>query len=161
MRAAPSCCGKSGRTGDFPPLDVIGLFRSLATSSAAIQLLSRGRLVDLAGMTSVAVPSSAGVRDAPFVAEGEPGPVVNLDFGTCKVGPTRKVLIMAAASAELENASPQGAINIVGAILSDAVGKSLDVAAFGGAAASAKRRPGSCMAWCRFPRRPRPRRWMR
>jgi hypothetical protein len=93
-------------------------------------------------MTSVAVPSSAGVRDAPFVAEGEPGPVVNLDFGACKVGPTRKVLIMAAASAELENASPQGAINIVGAILSDAVGKSLDVAAFGGAAASAIAPPG-------------------
>jgi hypothetical protein len=142
LRAVVSPLSTAQMTGDFPPLDVIGLFRSLAPTSAALALLGRGRMVDLTGLTSVAVPSVASVPQAPFVAEGEPGPVVNLDFGALKIGPTRKVLIMAAVSAELENASPQGAVNIVGAILSDAVGKSLDAAAFGDSAVSAIAPPG-------------------
>ena len=137
LRAVVSPLSTAQMTGDFPPLDVIGLFRSLAPTSAALALLGRGRMVDLTGLASISVPSVVSPPQAPFVAEGEPGPVVDLNFSAFKIGPTNKVLIMSAVSAELENANPQGATNIVGAILSDAVAKSLDAAAFGDAAASA------------------------
>lgn len=124
-------------TADYPVMNVIGLFQSLAPKSAALQLFGHGRHVDLTGLSTIAIPSAGALPPSPFVAESAPGPVVDLAMGDFVVGPTRKILIMAAVTRELDNATPQGAVNVVSGILGDAVAKSLDAAAFGVAAADA------------------------
>jgi hypothetical protein len=124
-------------TADYPVANVIGLFRSIAPKSAALELFGLGRSIDLTGLNTVSIPHIGLLPAAPFVAEGAPGPVVQSPTSAFVVGPTRKILIMAGVTRELDQATPQGAVNIVATILGDAAAKSLDAAAFGSAAASA------------------------
>jgi hypothetical protein len=124
-------------TADYPVANVVGLFRSIAPKSAALELFSLGRSIDLTGLNTVSIPHVGLLPAAPFVAEGAPGPVLQTPTSGFVVGPTRKILIMAGVTRELDQATPQGAVNIVAAILGDAAAKSLDAAAFGSAAASA------------------------
>src|SRR5262249_48873066 len=66
-------------TADFPAYAVADSFRSLAPGSAAMRLFERGRILDLAGITTITVPNVASLPVAPvFVAENAPAPVVNL-----------------------------------------------------------------------------------
>ena len=67
-----------------------------------------------------------------FVAEGAPAPNLQFDFGSGAVlGPTRKILLLAAASGELESAVPGTMSVVLGKVLSDAAARGLDAAAFG------------------------------
>lgn len=124
-------------TADYPVANVVGLFRSIAPKSAALELFGYGRSIDLTGLNTVSVPHIGLLPAAPFVAEGAPGPVLQAPTSAFVIGPTRKVLLMAGVTRELDQGTPQGAVNIVATILGDAAAKSLDAAAFGSAAASA------------------------
>jgi hypothetical protein len=124
-------------TADFPVANVIGLFRSIAPKSAALELFGYGRSIDLTGLNTVSIPHVGLLPVAPFVAEGAPGPVLQAPTSSLVIGPTRKILIMAGVTRELDQASPQGAVNIVATILGDAAAKALDAVVFGSAAASA------------------------
>jgi hypothetical protein len=131
LRAAQRQTG----TADFPPLDVIGLFQDLAPGSAALQLFGRGLRLDLNGVNTIRIPHIAAWEPQPiFVAEGAPGPNVQWGLGRTTLGPTRKVLVMAATTGELENATPETASAVISRILADATNKSIDTIAFGTAA---------------------------
>jgi hypothetical protein len=124
-------------TADYPVANVVGLFRSIAPKSAALELFNYGHSIDLTGLNTVSIPHIGLLPAAPFVAEGAPGPVLQAPTSAFVVGPTRKILILAGVTRELDQATPQGAVNIVATILGDAAAKSLDAAAFGSAAATA------------------------
>jgi hypothetical protein len=124
-------------TADFPVANIIGLFRSIAPKSAALELFNLGRIIDLSGLNTVSIPGVGALPGPPFVAEGAPGPVLQTPTFGLVIGPTKKLLVMAGVTRELDQASPPGAVHIVAAILGDVVAKSLDIAAFGSAAASA------------------------
>jgi hypothetical protein len=132
VKAAQSPTG----TASFPSLDVTGFFRSLAPGSAALQLFERGLNVDLKGINTFAIPNiSSWPPQSVFVAEGAPGPNVQGGFGATVIGPARKILVMAATTGELENATPETASAVIGRVLADASNKSFDLIAFGSAAA--------------------------
>lgn len=124
-------------TAGYPVANIAGLFRSLAPKSAALELFGMGRSIDLTGLNTVSIPHIGALATAPFVAEGAPGPVIQSPTSALVIGPTKKILVMAGVSRELDEATPQGAVNIVATILGDAAAKALDVAAFGTAAATA------------------------
>jgi hypothetical protein len=122
-------------TDDFPAFDKTGLFQSLAPSSAALQLFERGLKLDLSGVSTIRIPNIASWEPQPiFVAEGATGPNVQWGLGRTTLGPTRKILVMAATTEELENATPETASAIIGRLLADASNKSIDTIAFGTAA---------------------------
>ena len=124
-------------TADYPVANIIGLFRSIAPKSAALELFGYGRSIDLTGLNTVSIPHIGLLPEAPFIAEGAPGPVIQSPTHPLVIGPTRKILVLAGVTRELDEASPQGAVNIVATILGDAAAKSLDAVVFGSAAASA------------------------
>jgi hypothetical protein len=64
-----------------------------------------------------------------------PAPNIHFTFDTIVLGPTRKVLILAAVIGELEAATTESASALVGSILADSSNKSIDAVAFGTAAA--------------------------
>jgi hypothetical protein len=113
-------------------LSTVGMFRSLAPSSAALALFDRGFSVDLRGLASVRIPSiTSALPSVTFVAEGAPAAAIDLSFSSNAVGPVKKLMIMSAVSEELEVAGPELASAVVGRVLNDAVSKALDAAAFG------------------------------
>ena len=113
-------------------LSAVGMFRSLAPSSAALQLFEAGFSIDLRGLHDVRIPSiTAALPTVTFVGEGEPTAAIDLSFSGTAVGPVKKLAILAAISQELENASsPELATAVVARVLGDATQKALDVAAF-------------------------------
>jgi hypothetical protein len=129
-------------TTAFPLQNIVGMYRSIAPKSIALRLFGHGVSVDLTGLGTVTIPAATNAPLLPFVAEGAPGPVVMLPDATFTVGPVRKILVLASVTRELDQASPQGAVNIISTILADAVAKSLDAIAFGAAAGSATAPPG-------------------
>ncbi|OSI21189.1 hypothetical protein [Bradyrhizobium canariense] len=131
-------------TGDFPPLDAVTAFRSLAPGSAAVQLfaLSPNQL-NMQGISTVKVPNVAGLPVVPiFIAEGRPAPNLMFTMAATAVGPVRKVLLMSAVSGELEAAVPETASRVIGAVLSDAANASIDTIAFDALPADDVRPPG-------------------
>jgi hypothetical protein len=104
----------------LPGHDVVDAFRSLAPGSAAFQLFDHPSALklDLRGVRSISIPHVASFPPAPvFVGEGSPGPVVQWSLMKSAVGPVRKILIIAAVSEELENASPQSVSAVIGRVL--------------------------------------------
>jgi hypothetical protein len=72
-------------------LSAAGVFRSLATTSAALRLFDRRLTVDLSGLSSVRVPSiTTALPDTVLVGEGAPAPALNLNFDASVVGPVKK-----------------------------------------------------------------------
>jgi hypothetical protein len=126
-------------TGNAPALllDVVQAFRSLAPASAALALFEKGLQVDLRGVNMITLPSLANVPPpGVFVAEGAPAPNLQFHFGGGAVlGPTRKILLLAAASGELESAVAGTMSAVLGKVLSDTAARGLDAAAFGTQAA--------------------------
>ena len=113
-------------------LSIVGLFRSLAPTSAALALFEKGLTVDLRGLQSVRIPSiTTALPTTSFIAEGEAAPASALNFTTNAVGPVKKLSIISAVSEELEGAGPELASTAIARVLSDVVAKSLDVVAFG------------------------------
>jgi hypothetical protein len=102
----------------------------LAPSSGALRLFERQLRLDIGAHSSVRVPSVATVPTAPFIGEMQPAPVLQGALSATTLGPTRKILILAALTEELETASsPENASAIIGHILGAAAAKGLDAVA--------------------------------
>jgi hypothetical protein len=114
--------------GDLPGRSIVLSFQSLAPQSALLAVLGRGLQVDLAGVTSAIVPTVSTRPQPVFIPEGLPAPVVALEFGSTKLGPRKKVLVLSAITGELADASV--AETVVGTVLSDAVSRSIDSVGF-------------------------------
>jgi hypothetical protein len=111
----------------------------LAPASASARLLAAASSLDLAGVASIRLPyiGAAGRPSVPFVAEGSPGPVVDLVVSATVLGPVRKLLILAALTRETQEASAGTAEAVISNALAVAAEQSLDAALLGNAAASA------------------------
>jgi hypothetical protein len=130
-------------TSDYPATAVADTLRSLAPGSAAMKLFERGRILDLSGVTQITIPNLASAPASPvFVSEMSPAPVVNLALTGSVLGPSRKILIIAALSDELQDAAPDAASMVIGRALSDAANKSIDATAFDANAGSTTRPAG-------------------
>ena len=118
-------------------LDIVAAFRSLAPASAALQLFQQGLHVSLDGVNTITLPSLANVPPVGvFVTESGPAPNLQFDFsGGAVIGPVRKILLLAATSGELENATPGTMSAVLGKVLADSAARGLDAAAFGTQAA--------------------------
>lgn len=88
------------------------------------------------------VPRGLNATTPIFIAEGAPAPVVKLTFPNSMIGPAKKILVLAAVTAELENAGPEVASDIVARVISEAATRSLDAIVFDNVAASASRPAG-------------------
>jgi hypothetical protein len=132
-------------TATYPSLDVIGSFVSLAPGSAALKLFDQSVKVDLSGITTVSIPHPTGVPAPAFVSEGAPAPVVMFSTAKTTIGPTCKILILSAVTRELEEAGPEAASAVIGQVLSDAAGRSIDAAAFDTNAAVPGLRPAGLL----------------
>jgi hypothetical protein len=132
-------------TADFPVQTLVGSFRSLMPGSAAWKLFEHPSALrlDLTGIHKVEIPALAGLPPQPvFIAEGQPAPALEWTFAKAVLGPTRKILVLAAVSGELDQASPETASAIIGRVLSDATNTSVDRIAFDANAADATRPAG-------------------
>jgi hypothetical protein len=125
-RAAMSQTDTSG----FPAYNPVTAYRSIAPDSAALALFDLGMKVDLSGVTSVRIPTVAGLPVLPiFIGEGQPGPAVQWTFGATVVGPAKKILLLSAVSGELENATPGNASTVIGRVLADRSNRGIDATA--------------------------------
>jgi hypothetical protein len=117
---------------DYPPVNVVEAFRSLAPGSAALCLFELGRRLDLTGKNSIYIP---GLTNLPphniFVGENGAIPVAQLNFVKTTVGPTKKIAVISAVTEELNNAVPETAATVIGTVLSDVTNASIDYYAFG------------------------------
>ncbi len=112
----------------------------LAPTAASARLLAMATTLDLAGLQSIKIPfiGLAGrVVPTPFVAEGDPGSVVDLTISATTLGPTRKLLILSALTREMSEASASNAEAIISGALALSAEQSLDAALFSANAATA------------------------
>jgi hypothetical protein len=129
-------------TANYPAFASVSVLPNLAPQSAALRLFNASLALDMAGINTVRVPHAVTVPSPVFVPEGAPAPTVQVSLAATDVGPVRKILILAAVSSELENATPETASAVVGRVLSNAATKSLDSVAFGTAAADSAKPAG-------------------
>jgi hypothetical protein len=130
-------------TADYPPFDPMGVFRSLAPGSAAVRLFERSTRLYFAGIHSVKVPMVGGFPPSPiFVGEGAPALNVRWTSAATVVGPVRKILILSATTQELNRATPDTAVAIIGRVIAEGSNVAIDVAAFGTQPADAINPPG-------------------
>jgi hypothetical protein len=126
-------------TADYPQLQTTAVLPMLAPSSASARLLAAASSLDLAGVASIRLPyiGATGRPAVPFVAEGSPGPVVDLALSATVLGPARKLLIFSALSRETQEASAGTAEAIISNALAVSAEQSLDAALLGSSAATA------------------------
>jgi HK97 family phage major capsid protein len=110
----------------------------LAPAAASSRLLATATTLDLSGLQSIKLPfiGLAGMPPVPFVAEGDPGSVVDLTVSATTLGPTSKLLILSALTREMMQASASNAEAIVSGALALSAEQSLDAALFSNAAAT-------------------------
>jgi hypothetical protein len=123
---APMTIGSSG----LPGIVAINILPSIAPKSAAQRLFSKCMRVNLDHINQVFVPRGLPVVTPIFVSEGAPSPVIKLNFKSGVIGPTRKILVNTAVTRELEEATPEIASDVIGALLSEAATRSLDAIVF-------------------------------
>jgi hypothetical protein len=129
-------------TSDYRTAIVTNPLVTLAPASAAAQLFAECFQVDLAGVTSVRLPYVTATPQPGFIAEGAPALAAQLSLSNVDIGPTRKLLILAGLSGELDNATPGTASAAIGKALSDATTKAVDAAAFDNVVGDTTRPPG-------------------
>jgi hypothetical protein len=118
-------------TTDYIRHDLVGVFRSIAPGSAALKLFDASVKLDLAGVTTIAVPFVAGLPPQPaFVGESAPAPAVQFAAAAAVVGPARKILVLSGVTRELDEAAPETASAVIGQVLGAASSASIDLAAF-------------------------------
>lgn len=123
--------------------DPVIAYRSLAPSSAALRLFELGLALNLVGASTIRIPSTAPLPVQPvFVGEGLPTPNVQWSFSSTVLGPARKILMMAAVTGELNDATPETAVAVIGRVLADVANRDIDATAFGTAAADAVKPAG-------------------
>ena len=130
-------------TSGYPAFSPVVAFRSLAPSSAALQLFELGMTLDLTGKTTIRIPNVSALPTQPiFVGEGLPAPNLQWSFSSTILGPAHKVLMLSAVTSEMQNATPETASAVIGRVLSDKANRDVDATAFGTAAADATKPAG-------------------
>ena len=116
--------------------DPVVAFRSIAPSSAALQLFQFGLALNLEGATTIRIPSVPARPVQPvFVSEGSPVPNLQWNFNADLVlGPVRKILMFSAVTGEMETLTPETASAVIGRVLTDVANRGIDNVAFGTAA---------------------------
>ena len=111
----------------------------LAPAAASSRLLALATTLDLSGLQSIRLPfiGLAGRPPTPFVAEGDPGSVIDLTVSATVLGPTKKLLILSALTREMAAASAENAEVIIGNALALSAEQALDGVLFSNAAATA------------------------
>ncbi|WFU53024.1 hypothetical protein QA639_25465 [Bradyrhizobium pachyrhizi] len=120
-------------TTTFPGFDAVTAFRAIAPGSAALKLFTHdGTLrLDMKGLSTIGIPELAALPPTPvFIAEGAPAPAVEFTLAKAVLGPVKKILLLSAASAEIENATPQGAVAVIGKVMADRSNASIDATVF-------------------------------
>ncbi|WP_256806330.1 hypothetical protein [Bradyrhizobium sp. Bra64] len=113
----------------------------LTPQSGAVRLFSGATRLDmdnvhLLNVSSVIAPSPV------FVGEGKPMPMMMGTTALAALGPVRKMLLGTAVTGELEFAVPETASTLIGRVLSEQAGKSLDAVLFDAIAADDDRPAG-------------------
>jgi hypothetical protein len=112
----------------------------LSPESAWARLLALATQVDMTGRVTINLPyigSSGRPATVPFVGEGLPMRITNLTVSPTVLGPTKKLLIGAALTTELQNLSGDQAAAIIGSALAISAGQSMDALLFSASAATA------------------------
>jgi hypothetical protein len=131
-------------TEDFPQLQTTAVLPMLSPASASARLLGLATSLDLSGVATVKVPfiGASGLPAVPFVEEGKPAPVVDLSITSATLGPAKKLLIMAALTREVQDASADTAEAVISTALATAAEQSMDAAMFSAASGDDVRPPG-------------------
>jgi hypothetical protein len=117
-------------TGSFPAAEGLAGLVLLAPSSGALRLFGEQTKLTLGQNSTVRVPGVGTPPVAPFVPELSPGPLLQGALAAATLGPVRKLLVLAAITEELQQASGDTASAIIENILASSVAKSLDATAF-------------------------------
>jgi hypothetical protein len=126
-------------------LQSIAILPLLAPAAASVRLLALATSIDMTGVVTISVPhigTPPGLPPVPFIAEGQPAPVVALNLGVATLGPTKKLLIIAALSREVQEGSAGAAEVVIGQALATATEQSMDAALFSDAPADDTRPAG-------------------
>ncbi|WP_409188906.1 hypothetical protein [Bradyrhizobium sp. RDM4] len=129
-------------TSGLPLVTKADILPVIAPDSAAVRLFARCPRFSLDGVYDVAVPRGVPDTLPPFVGEGKPAPNIRVTFADSKVGPTRKILVTSAVTAELENASAETASDVIGHIIDVDAKRRLDGVVFDDLAADDVRPEG-------------------
>ena len=116
------------------------LLPMLAPQSASARLLGLASQIDMSGVVTVNLPyiGKTGMPvSVPFVGEGLPMRIANLSVSPTVLGPTKKLLIGAALTTEVQNLSGDQAAAIIGSALAISAEQSMDALLFSNAAATA------------------------
>jgi hypothetical protein len=132
IRAAtqPAALNTPGWAGALGRQVVSDLVASIASLSAAADLIGRGRTFDLTGLAQLSVPGRVlnAAAAGQWVAEGGAKPVRALNFNAGAVLVPRKLAVIVAFTEEMTNSSNIEAA--VRALLGEASGLALDAAMF-------------------------------
>jgi hypothetical protein len=122
---------------DYPGNSLTGVL-NLAPRSASSRLFAQAAAhVDLTGASSFSFPLAGISAVAKFCGEGQPIPVLKGNFTGMAIGPTRKLAMIGALTAELEVSSAYNASIAIERILEDSIGRGLDSVLLGNGAADA------------------------
>jgi hypothetical protein len=125
--------------GEFPQVQSARVLPMLSPAAASSKVLALGTVLDMAGLTSIAIPfvGGAGRPASPvFVGESNAMPIVDLVTNAAVLGPATKIALGAAISNEVQAASADTATTIVSNALAASVEQGSDFVLFGNAAAT-------------------------
>jgi hypothetical protein len=115
---------------------------TIAPQSAAARLFAQCDSFDLTGISTVTVPYPVSFPVGLFVAEGSPIPIPQGVTGNSVLGPTRKLSFICVVSRELDEMVPETASVVIGRLMGQSAGRSLDAAVFDSNAATTIRPAG-------------------
>jgi hypothetical protein len=125
-----------------PETAVAAFLGGLAPQSAAVRLFERCVRLNFAGVYQYTIPRATTWAAPVFVAEGGPMPILLDVIGNVTVGPTKKMMMGAAVTGELEFYSAESAVAVVKTVMEEQAGRSLDAAVFSTTAGSTLRPAG-------------------
>jgi hypothetical protein len=120
-------------TGTFPAIQATKVLPMLAPDSASAKLLAMGANLDLTAIATIKIPYIGGAgrpAQPAFIAEGAPIPIADLSTNAAVLGPTCKIAIGAAVSMELQEASAETAVSVIGQALAISAARATDAALF-------------------------------
>ena len=126
-------------SADLLMMTMTVLLPTLAPQSASARLLGLSTQLDMTGVVTISLPylGATGAPIVPFVAEGANMPITNLTVLSTQLGPSKKLLIGAALTGEVQAGSGDKAAQIIGSALATRAERDMDALLFSNAAATA------------------------
>jgi hypothetical protein len=138
-RVLKAVSSPTSTTAGFYATQTVSVLPLLAPSAASLRLLALANPLNLEGVSTIRIPfiGATGRPSAPFIGEGSAAPTVKLTTAAVVLGPARKILIQAALTSEIQQASADTATTIIGQALGVAIEQSMDAVLFGSDPATA------------------------